>query len=98
MEATNPRAVDALASLVREVRGYATNDAGLPDQSERDAMIEVADRAEHLFERLQAIIDWADLALSNPAEFDSHGVLNLSGPVFDEAREALAKSSSRGVG
>lgn len=44
-------------------------------------------------ERLQAIIDWADIALKNRAEFDSHGVRNLDGPVFDAAREALAKDS-----
>ncbi|MBW9090870.1 hypothetical protein JNB91_23950 [Rhizobium wenxiniae] len=43
-------------------------------------------------ERLQAIIDWADLAMKNRAEFDSHGVRNLDGPVFDAAREALAAS------
>lgn len=41
-------------------------------------------------ERLQAIIDWADLAMKNRAEFDSHGVRNLDGPVFDAAREALS--------
>jgi hypothetical protein len=44
-------------------------------------------------ERLQAIIDWADLAMKNRAEFDSHGVRNLDGPVFDAAREALASTS-----
>lgn len=44
-------------------------------------------------ERLQAIIDWADLAMKNRAEFDSHGVRNLDCPVFDAAREALAASS-----
>lgn len=43
-------------------------------------------------ERLQAIIDWADLALKNRAEFDSHGVSNLDGPIFDAAREALVTS------
>lgn len=42
-----------------------------------------------LRERLQAIIDWADFALKHPEEFDSHGVRNLDGPVFDEARAAL---------
>ncbi len=42
-------------------------------------------------ERLQAIIDWADLAMKNREEFDSHGVRNLDGPVFDAAREALSK-------
>lgn len=50
-------------------------------------------RVEHLEERLQAIIDWADLATKNAAEFDSHGVRNLDGPVFDAAREALKGSS-----
>ncbi len=48
-------------------------------------------REEALRERLQAIIDWANLAIKNHAEFDSHGVRNLEGPVFDAAREALAK-------
>jgi hypothetical protein len=41
-------------------------------------------------ERLQAIIDWADLALANPTEFNAHGVKNLTGPVFDAARAALS--------
>ena len=42
-----------------------------------------------LKERLQAIIDWCDIAMKNPSEFDSHGVRNLSGPIFDAARDAL---------
>ena len=41
-------------------------------------------------ERLQAIIDWADFALTHPDEFNSHGVHNLDGPTFDAAREFLA--------
>lgn len=45
---------------------------------------------ERLRERLQAIVDWADLALSKPGEFDSHGVKLLSGPVFDDARALLS--------
>ena len=45
-------------------------------------------------ERLQAIIDWADLAMKNREQFDSHGVRNLDGPVFDAAREALAANPS----
>lgn len=49
-------------------------------RTERDAAVE----------RLQAIIDWADLAMANRQEFDSHGVRNLDGPVFDAAREFLA--------
>ncbi|KQY37043.1 hypothetical protein [Rhizobium sp. Root483D2] len=48
-------------------------------------------------ERLQAIIDWADLAMKNRAEFDSHGVRNLDGPVFDAAREALAAAQAPAV-
>lgn len=44
-------------------------------------------------ERLQAIIDWADLAMKNANEFNSHGVRNLDGPVFDAARDALAAPS-----
>ncbi|QIB36924.1 hypothetical protein G3A56_02045 [Rhizobium oryzihabitans] len=40
--------------------------------------------------RLQAIIDWCDLAMKNADEFDSHGVRNLDGPIFDAARAVLA--------
>lgn len=55
-----------------------------------EAALSAAEQREaRAVERLQAIIDWADLALSNPGEFDSHGVRNLDGPVFDEARELL---------
>lgn len=50
---------------------------------------------DNLRERLQAIIDWADMALANKAEFDKHGVRNLDGPVFDEARAALAASREK---
>ena len=42
-----------------------------------------------LKERLEAILAWADLALSAPNEFDKHGVKNLSGPIFDAARVVL---------
>lgn len=45
------------------------------------------------WERLQAIIDWGNLALSHPEEFSKHGVKNLDGPVFDEARVLLAKGA-----
>ena len=51
---------------------------------------QLTEREKVLEERLQAIIDWADLAMKNADEFDSHGVRNLDGPVFDAAREALA--------
>lgn len=83
---------DSVSELAREVRGYAVAGGGL-DQSERDALAAISDRAERLFDRLQAIIDWADLALKNPQEFNSHGVRNLDGPVFDEARAALADAN-----
>lgn len=49
----------------------------------------IADR-DAARERLQAILDWADFAMSNPDEFDSHGVRNLDGPVFDAARAYLS--------
>jgi hypothetical protein len=80
---------DSLESIVREVRGYAMI-GGAPDLSERDALLFLTDKATYLYERLQAVIDWADLALSMPQEFDGHGVRNLDGPVFDEARRALS--------
>lgn len=40
---------------------------------------------------LRNIINWADLALKNAQEFDSHGVQLLNGPFFDEARELLGR-------
>jgi len=85
------RSADSLASIIREVRGYVSA-GGTLDQSERDALAALSDRAEALAERLQAIVDWADLALRMPGEFDSHGVRNLDGPVFDAARDVLAKA------
>ena len=45
-------------------------------------------------DRLEAILDWADLACANPKEFNRHGVKNLQGPVFDAARQYFA---TRGV-
>jgi hypothetical protein len=57
-------------------------------RNEADARLMAA--ALELRERLQAIIDWADIALRNPQGFNSHGVRNLDGPVFDAAREVLA--------
>lgn len=54
----------------------------------------VSPNMREAFERLQAIIDWADLALSNPQEFNKHGVKNLDGPVFDAARELLSKNDT----
>ena len=44
-------------------------------------------------ERLKAIIDWADLALKFPSEFDSHGVNLLNGPAFDAARAFLSAAA-----
>ena len=40
--------------------------------------------------RLQAIMDWVDLAHSASYEFASHGLGLLRGPVFDEARATLS--------
>jgi hypothetical protein len=65
--------------------------AAVSDQIAANALLIAS--APELLERLQAIIDWADLALRNPAEFDSHGVRNLDGPVFDEARAILSKAT-----
>lgn len=57
---------------------------------------EAADRIEaleaenaRLRERLQAIIDWSDLAQSRPAEFSSAEARMLRGPIFDRARAAM---------
>lgn len=51
--------------------------------------------SETFRECLQAIIDWADLALANPSTFNAHGVRNLAGPIFDDARAALAAHGVR---
>lgn len=93
-QSPSPRAADSLMQIAWEVRTVAKF-GGAPDQSERDAMFELAERAEFLLERLQAIFDWVDFALSMPREFDSHGVRNLDGPVFDAARAAIAKVDGR---
>lgn len=85
---TSRRDGDSLVQVAWEVQNLATF-GGAPDLSERDAMAALAERALYLHERLQAIIDWADLALSLPQQFDSHGVRNLDGPVFDKARAFL---------
>ena len=42
-----------------------------------------------LRDRLQAIIDWSDLAQSRPAEFSSAEARMLRGPIFDRARANL---------
>lgn len=63
----------------------------------RDLMEDAAAKLRQLslgWERLQAIIDWADLAESNPDEFDGHGIKNLRGPVFDFARSVLKERIS----
>lgn len=82
------REQDSLVQVSSEVKMLAQS-GGAPDLSERDAMASLAERSLLLAERLQAIIDWADFALFNPQEFDCHGVRNLDGPVFDEARAVL---------
>lgn len=48
---TNPRAEDSLASLCQEIRGMSLR--YVPDESERDAMREVCDRAEKLLEAVK---------------------------------------------
>ena len=60
-----------------------------------DANAHLIASAPELYEALRTIIDWADFALKNPREFDSHGVRNLDGPAFDTARAALAKAEGR---
>lgn len=43
-----------------------------------------------LHERLTAILDWCDLAADQPSTFNQQGVKLLQGPVFDDARKAIA--------
>ena len=40
--------------------------------------------------RLQAIIDWSDMAQSRPDEFSTAEARMLRGPIFDDARSTLA--------
>lgn len=65
-------------------------------ERERVEALNLAAQLAEMRERLQAVIDWADFATANPAEFDSHGVRNLDGPVFDAAREVLAARLTEG--
>lgn len=51
------------------------------------------DENAHLRERLKAIVDWCDIAMKNADEFESHGVRNLDGPIFDAARAVLAPTA-----
>src|SRR5688572_2564288 len=44
-----------------------------------------------LTEALQGIIDWADFAMNNPGEFNSHGVRNLESPPPCETARHLLK-------
>lgn len=97
----NNRAADALAAALAELQaaalspGGAESGATVEQPSKVAAPPESQDGEKVAMERLQAIIDWADFAVSNRAEFDSHGVRNLTGPVFDAARETLAKRALR---
>ena len=80
-------------SVACEVQGDVDDDGGLIiTQAVRDRaalIVRAVNSHDALVEALQGIIDWADLALRNPQEFDSHGVRNLDGPAFDAARAAL---------
>lgn len=40
---------------------------------------------------LTNLINWADLVLKNPEEFNGHGVQLMTGPFFDQARDLLEK-------
>ena len=57
-----------------------------------DRMLE--DVGGSIREAAQGVVDWADFALANPKEFDSHGVKNLDGPAFDKLRAALAATAN----
>jgi hypothetical protein len=52
---------------------------------------EMKARISQLESAAQGVLDWADLALSQPDEFDSHGVRNLDGPAFEALRAAMDK-------
>lgn len=64
------------------------------EKAEAEAQV-AEDALAEAVERLKAIINWADLAMKHPGEFDSHGVQLLNGPVFDEARALIAKAESK---
>lgn len=95
--------VKSLAKAVRAWDRMVEGDGTFPDfkaaykehfsqeplASTQTLIISKSIKAARLEERLQAIIDWADIALKNPHEFNSHGVRNLSGPIFDLARLEL---------
>jgi hypothetical protein len=57
------------------------------DMTPREMKMRIAE----LESAARGVLDWADLALTRPDEFDSHGVRNLDGPAFDALREAMDK-------
>jgi hypothetical protein len=67
-------------------------------RSLRDKLATLQAQITRLREAAQGVIDWADLALDNPAEFNSHGVKNLTGPAFDSLRAALSEPSPSNSG
>ncbi|WP_188260821.1 hypothetical protein [Azospirillum tabaci] len=53
--------------------------------------------AKPLAEAAEGVINWCDFAMSQPGEFDPHGVRNLSGPAFDKLREAVGEARAAGL-
>lgn len=76
-----------------DVFGWRDGDEVDVAENATEANARLIAAAPDLLERLVAIIDWADFALAHPNEFNSGGVRNLDGPVFDEARAAISKAT-----
>lgn len=73
---------------------HPTEDGPVSKAFKLNSVVDKKDaQIKDLKDRLQAIIDWCDIAMKNADEFDSHGVRNLDGPIFDAARAVLAPAS-----
>ncbi|QIG68678.1 hypothetical protein EVB67_028 [Rhizobium phage RHph_TM3_3_14B] len=82
--------------IVKALRKTPRFDSMLTRAEKAEAEAQAAEDAlAEAIGRLKAIINWADLAMKNPDEFDSHGVQLLDGPVFDEARALIARVEGR---
>ena len=86
------------AELMGALVPFLKSSASLDEVRRRLEQVEevgVSAKTSYAEQHLQALIDWSDFALRHPSQFNSHGVKNLEGPVFDEARAFLAEARSQ---
>lgn len=84
-EAALSAAQEDVARLRKQVTSSALDALAADGQAHESYAAAMA-----LYERLTAILDWCDLATDQPGTFNGQGVRLLQGPVFDDARKAVA--------